>query len=124
MRFIVPSATPLYVAVTPDGTKAYVSNYESEGMSVIDTGTHAVVSTVIVGHSAKDLEVTPNGTRLYQAKFDSSAAGVYDTSTDAIVDAVLDLGKGPTAVAITSTGKLYVTNATSKRCVRGRHGDQ
>jgi DNA-binding beta-propeller fold protein YncE len=32
------AGTPEYVALSPDGRRAYVSNYNSDSVSVIDTG--------------------------------------------------------------------------------------
>ena len=41
--------TPLGVAVTPDGTKVYVANCDSNNISVIDTSTNNVTATVNAG---------------------------------------------------------------------------
>jgi YVTN family beta-propeller protein len=40
---------PHGVAVNPSGTRAYVANYASSSVSVIDTATNSVVATVGVG---------------------------------------------------------------------------
>jgi YVTN family beta-propeller protein len=46
----VPVGTfPDGVAVTPDGKHAYVANFNSNNVSVIDTATNTVVATVGVG---------------------------------------------------------------------------
>ncbi|NJL27173.1 MAG: hypothetical protein HC897_04430 [Thermoanaerobaculia bacterium] len=46
MATTVPvGAFPRDVAITPDGTRAWVSNYNSGTVSVIDTATQTVVST-------------------------------------------------------------------------------
>jgi YVTN family beta-propeller protein len=37
------------VAVTPDGSKVYVANYEDNTVSVIDTATNIVNATIPVG---------------------------------------------------------------------------
>ena len=43
--------SPDGVAVTPDGTKVYVANTDSNTVSVIDTATNTVTATVNVGNS-------------------------------------------------------------------------
>jgi YVTN family beta-propeller protein len=42
---------PTGVAVTPDGSKAYVANTNSTTVSVIDTGTNTVAATIPVGNA-------------------------------------------------------------------------
>jgi YVTN family beta-propeller protein len=44
-----PGSGPNAIAVTPDGKHAYVANYLSNNVSVIDTATNTVVATVGVG---------------------------------------------------------------------------
>src|SRR5438445_12875982 len=44
----IPVCCPLGVAITPDGTRAYVTENISE-VSVIDTATNTVVATITVG---------------------------------------------------------------------------
>ena len=41
--------SPEGIAITPDGSYAYVTNYGSGTVSVIDTSTNAVIATVTVG---------------------------------------------------------------------------
>jgi YVTN family beta-propeller protein len=40
---------PWGTAVTPDGTKVYITNEVSNNVSVIDTATNTVIATVPVG---------------------------------------------------------------------------
>ncbi len=47
------------VAITPDGTRAYVTNQISNTVSVIDTTTNTVVVTVPVGVDPLGVAVTP-----------------------------------------------------------------
>ena len=43
---------PVGVAITPDGTRAYVTNEGSNTVSVIDIATNTVVATISVGASS------------------------------------------------------------------------
>jgi YVTN family beta-propeller protein len=38
-----------FVGLTPDGSRAYVTNYNSNNVSVVNTATNTVVATVAVG---------------------------------------------------------------------------
>jgi YVTN family beta-propeller protein len=42
-------ALPVHVSISPDGTRAYVTNAGSNSVSIIDISTNAVSATVPVG---------------------------------------------------------------------------
>ncbi|WP_245814084.1 YncE family protein [Rhodococcus marinonascens] len=42
---VMVGADPEGVAITPDGTRAYVTNFDDNSVSVIDTGTDTVIET-------------------------------------------------------------------------------
>jgi YVTN family beta-propeller protein len=50
---------PFGVAITPDGTRAYVTNANSSSVSVIDTASNTVVATVGVGGLPEGVAITP-----------------------------------------------------------------
>jgi YVTN family beta-propeller protein len=50
---------PRGVAITPDGAFAYVTNFNSNGVSVIATATDSVVATVAVGTQPVAVAITP-----------------------------------------------------------------
>jgi YVTN family beta-propeller protein len=66
---VVPAGSrPIGVAVSPDGTRAYVTNIGDGTLSVFDTSLPAIVSTVAVGGSPYgpiDVAVHPDGSRVY-----------------------------------------------------------
>jgi YVTN family beta-propeller protein len=58
--------TPFGVAVSPDGSTAYVTNVNSNSVSVIDTASNTVRTTIAaVGVQPFGLASTPDGTRVY-----------------------------------------------------------
>ena len=57
--------TPCGVAVSPDGTRAYVTNLVDDTVSVIDTATNTVTATIPVGDGPDGVAVSPDGTRVY-----------------------------------------------------------
>jgi YVTN family beta-propeller protein len=93
------------VAITPDGTRAYVSNRGSNYVSVIDTSGNTVVATVVVGDLPYGVAITPDGTRAYVTNAYSNSVSVIDTNpSDAsynTVVATVGVGDFPGAVAIT-----------------------
>ena len=52
---------PAWVAITPNGAFAYVTNIGSNNVSVINTATNTVVATVTVGTNPLGVAITPNG---------------------------------------------------------------
>jgi len=100
---------PWGVAITPDGTQAYVVNGTGTGglgtVSVIDTATNTVVANVRVGWEPFEVAITPDGTRAYvansfrQTAF-SGSVSVIDTATNTEV-ATVPVGTRPFGVAIT-----------------------
>jgi len=64
--------TPYGVAITPDGTRVYVTNYADNTVSVINTATNTAVATVPVGSGPWGVAITPQGTRVYVTNQNSS----------------------------------------------------
>ena len=49
MTATIPVGYPVGVAVTPDGSKVYVANVDSNSVSVINTAKNTVTATITVG---------------------------------------------------------------------------
>jgi YVTN family beta-propeller protein len=120
-------AAPSAVAISQDGTRAYVANTGSRTISVIDTGvetgtTPAVKdSFTVLGDQPSALVVTPGRDRLYVLT--SSGVEVVDTQTGTSVP--LDVAASGGQLAITRDGKLvfvasgnvFVIDTTDNRVV-------
>jgi YVTN family beta-propeller protein len=69
---------PYGVAVSPDGSKVYVTNtlLNATGprgnVSVIDTATNMVTATILVGSYPTGVAVTPDGKKVYVANLNSA----------------------------------------------------
>jgi YVTN family beta-propeller protein len=64
---------PQGVAVSPVGTRAYVTNTLSGSVSVINTATNHVTATIGVGSAPEEVAVSPDGTRAYVTNADWAA---------------------------------------------------
>ena len=106
------------LAITPDGTRAYVSNTPTGTVTVIDTDPinanyHTVVSSVTGLISPTGLDVTPDGANVYVAGGASFAGTVtvIDTGTNAVLETIAGMGAAPGAVAILPDGtRVYVAD--------------
>src|SRR5271167_2437248 len=58
---------PYGVAVSPDGSKVYVTIEGSNTVSVIDTVRNTVTATIPVGGEPEGVTVTPDGSKVYVA---------------------------------------------------------
>jgi YVTN family beta-propeller protein len=88
------------VAITPDGSRAYVTDDVDNTVSVIDTTSKAVVATITVGAHPIAVAVTPEGTLAYVTNNNSESISVIDTAKNTVV-ATLEGGSHPWGVAIT-----------------------
>ncbi|MCI0597967.1 MAG: beta-propeller fold lactonase family protein [Beijerinckiaceae bacterium] len=79
---------PIGVAVTPDGTRAYVANASANNVLVIDTATNTVATSVMVGEWPTNVAITPDGKRAYVTNQFSGNVSVIDTATNIIVATV------------------------------------
>lgn len=100
------------IAISPDGTRAYVANNGANRVFVIDTATNSIVGNPIsVGSSPLGLALSPDGSRLYVPNYNEESVGVVDTATGALVGSPIAVGKEPEGVALTPDGsRAYVTN--------------
>src|SRR5271167_3682397 len=63
-------------AVSPDGTRAYVTNYSSSNVSIIDTASKKVVKNVTTDSSPVGVVVSPDNSKAYVANSDSNSVTV------------------------------------------------
>jgi YVTN family beta-propeller protein len=69
---IVVQSNPLQVAVTPDGSTALVTSYDS-AVTFIDTATDKVTFTLVTpGYYPQGIAISPDGTRAYVTNYDDA----------------------------------------------------
>ena len=101
---------PHGVAVSPDGSRVYVTNEYSDSLSVIDTATNTVIATVPVGSFPEGVAVSPDGSKVYVVNANSNNVSVVNTSTNNVTASV-SVEIWPIEVAVSPDGlKAYVTN--------------
>ena len=69
---ITVGKSPMAITITPDGSRAYVTNFSSDTVSVIDTTTNRVVGDPIpAGGTPFAIAITPDGSRAYVSNIHS-----------------------------------------------------
>ena len=116
---IVGGSHPIAFAYDSASKKLYVANAQDDSISIVNTVTDTVTSTVslrpagaanIPGVTPTGLTLTADGKTLYATLGDMNAVAVVDTAS-ATVTGAIPAGWYPTAVAVGSSGNLLVANA-------------
>ena len=106
---------PAAIAITPDGTKAYVANYNGNGAGTVTaiTLSNGATSTITVGQGPDAIAITPDGTKAYVANHhDGTVTPITVASNTAGTPITVGPGGAqPVAIAVTPNGAtVYVAN--------------
>jgi YVTN family beta-propeller protein len=100
---------------SPTPSYAYITNLNSNTVSVINTGNNNLTDTIQVGNDPLGVAVSPDGTKVYVTNTNYGYRGsvsVIDTARSEVT-AIVDVGNkySPCGIAVTPDGKkLYVTD--------------
>ena len=90
---------PLGIAITPDGSTAYVANNYSDTVTPIDLATDAAEPAINVGSGPSSVAVTPDGHTVFVANTAAGTVTPIHTATNT-VGATIAVGTSPQAIAI------------------------
>lgn len=111
-------ADPDQVAVSPDGTRAYVVVLNTPSpldnvLAIVDTTSFAVLGSAPVGNYPRNVAVSPDGKRAYVANYGESIS-VIDTDTRTALQPITGITNFLMSVAISADGaRLYWTENNS-----------
>lgn len=107
------SERPAQVAVSPDGSRAYVSSRDDAVLTTLDTSTDEILSTVPGVVRAGEVVVSPDGSTLYLLEFVESTVAFYDVASQTVTARVpigVDL---PAGLLLSPDGRtLYTSGQT------------
>lgn len=118
---IAVGSQPNKILLSPDQSRLYVANGNSDSISVIDTNSNKVVRTISLsrqgekykGANPNSLALDPQGQRLFVTLGGENAVAVIDLR-DARTVGRIPTGWYPNSVSVSQDGsKLYVVNAKS-----------
>jgi len=100
---------PNGVALSPDGTRAYIANTVSGTVTILGLDRSAssyasLIALVKVGTEPYGLAPTPTGRKLYVANARSNTVSVIDTGSNQVIRTITDVGPEPRGIAITNGG--------------------
>lgn len=104
---------PAHIAITRDGTQAYVTNYPNDTLSIVSVPTGSVLDTVTLPDQPLELLFSPDGTKAYILSIEGKTVSVLSTDTRRITGSMA-LPLEPEAAAITPDGKkIFVVDHLS-----------
>ena len=81
----VDGNAPFGMAYDPKNERIYVTNSESNTVSVIDTNTNSVLGNPIkVGMTPKGIAYDPENERIYVTNFGSDTVSIIDTNSNRV----------------------------------------
>ncbi len=100
---------PKAIRIAPDGRKAYVTNFDSQSVSVLDLDSQQVVKTVDLGDNAVEADFSLDESKLYVSGWLHDEFYILDRETYAIEK--IRVGDKPKGVTTAPGGKkVYVVN--------------
>jgi YVTN family beta-propeller protein len=104
---------PRCIAVHPTDRAAYVTNGISGTVSVVDLVMGREVKQILVGTEPRGCALTPDGSLLYVANHTAGTVSILIIPSgdplSPILDGAIQVGRNPTAIAITDQGPGNVT---------------
>jgi len=91
--------TPVSLALKPDGGELIVCDFDSDSISIIETGNNEVGSSALIGQHPTHAVVTLDNSRLYASNFGSNSVAVYDIDVGRRI-ATMAVGSRPDGLAL------------------------
>lgn len=100
---------PSHIVTSSDGRYAYITNADTDRVSVVDIQGKKIIAEVATGGYPHGLRLSPDGRELYVANVSDNSVSVIDT--ESLKEAArISVGKAPVQVAFTPDGKhVYVS---------------
>lgn len=115
---IAVGSAPVDIAITADGARAYVVNFGSDNVSVIDLSTGIAGTPIAVGNEPTSIAISPHGLFAYVTNYNNNGSSTLTridlvAGTSAAVSGTAGL-LGPRSVVFSPDGsKAYVSNQAS-----------
>nr|MDQ2900412.1 hypothetical protein [Acidobacteriota bacterium] len=91
---------PNSIAITPNGSRAFVTNGNSSSVSVIDLASNSVIATLGVGDNPTAIALTPDGSRAEVTNANSYSTSVIDANGLSVIGTINRIGIYPAGVAV------------------------
>jgi YVTN family beta-propeller protein len=114
LAFLDVGKTPVHLAMKPDGGEIFVSNFDSDSVSEIATGTNEVGGAYLVGAHPSHGIVSADNSTLWTSDFNADSISAYSIDDGKLIKPSVRVGGGPDALAFSGNGFLLLAaDATS-----------
>ena len=96
---------PVQLALKPDGGELFVSNFDGNSFSIVETATNEVGGSYLIGDKPVRGIVTSDNSLLYVSNFGSDNVSVYAIDEGRVIGAV-QVGSHPDGLALTPTKSI------------------
>jgi YVTN family beta-propeller protein len=100
MALLDVGRTPVSITLKPDGGELMVCNFDSDSISIIETGNDEVGNSLEIGQHPSRGVVTLDNSRLFVTNFGSNSVAVYDIDLGRRIY-TLTVGSRPDGLALT-----------------------
>jgi YVTN family beta-propeller protein len=100
--------TPVHLALKPDGGEIFVSNYGSDSISEIATGTNEVGGTYTIGSGPVRGLVSGDNSTLWVANFGADSIALYSIDDGRVLPIGIHTGSAPAALAFSEDEHLLL----------------
>jgi YVTN family beta-propeller protein len=105
--FLDVGKTPTHLAMKPDGSEIFSTNFDSDSISEISTYTNEVLGTTVIGAKPSRAVFSVDNSSLWVTNFGADAATFY-SSDDARTEASVRTGSHPDALAFSADEHLLL----------------
>src|SRR6266567_1308407 len=92
---IPTGAGPRRLAISPSGDRVFVTNNKASSVSVIDTATREVITTLVTGDGSFFSAINPDATRFYVSNSNDTTVSVIDIPSLTVLEVIPDVGSYP-----------------------------
>ncbi|HUY82686.1 MAG TPA: YncE family protein [Acidobacteriaceae bacterium] len=104
LTFLDVGKSPIHLALKPDGGEIFVSNFDSDSISEINTYTNEVGGAYLVGaHPAFGI-VSADNSLLWISNFNADTIGIYSIDDGTLIKPSIHVGAGPDSLAFSADG--------------------
>lgn len=96
-------AMPDGIAISPDGGFAFVAQ-QGNDVSIVNTGTRAIVGTVVDPSAPSRIAIGPRGGRAFVTDSGSTTATAFNPANGAVIGGPIAVGATPSGIAIVPSG--------------------
>ena len=95
---------PSWIAASPNGSRAFVTNGNSGSVGVIDTGSNTLIATIATGSLPTSVAVSADGASAYVTNEYSFTLSQISVASNTLVNTQSSVGVYPVAVALPPAG--------------------